>query len=135
MLMTTRIPQHYTGPTSQELPTSLVGLLNQAQAIEIVSLTVNSASTLVINLLAPVISESAINSVTSASVVNLPPPVDDFEPTEIQSQSHSSSSTIDSFYDLSPSRAPDDTTESVHLTARNGDTDLITHIFQHISQG
>ena len=121
--------QNSTGPTStsQEPPTSPVSPLDEAQSIEIAPLTVDSASTFVANLLPPVIPESAIDSVASASVVKSPACVD-LEPTEIHSHSHSSSA-LDSNGDSTPSGAPvDQSTESVQPTAKNrgnGDADVI----------
>jgi hypothetical protein len=119
--------QNSAGPTSQELPASPVGPLDGAQAIEIAPSTVDSASTSVADPLAPVNSESAVESVPSASVVNSPAPVD-LEPTEIHSHSRSSGA-LDSVGDLPPSGAPgDQPTESVQPTARNegnSDADVI----------
>jgi hypothetical protein len=81
----------------------------------------------VANPLAPVIPESAVDSVASASVVKSPARVD-LEPTGIHSHSHSSG-TLDSVGDSTPSGAPvDQSTESVQPTAENkgnGDADVI----------
>ena len=103
------------------------GPLNEAQAIEIPPLTVDSASTFVATPLARVIPESAIDSVASASVVKSPAPVD-MEPTEIHSHSHFSG-TLDSIGDLTPSGAPvDQSTEFAQPTAKNrgnGNADVI----------
>ena len=121
--------QNSTGPTStsQELPVSPVSPLDEAQAVEILPLTVDSASTFMATPLTCVIPESTINSVASTSVVKLPAPVD-LEPTKIHSHSHFSSA-LDSIGDLTPSRAPvDQSTEFAQPTAENrgnGNADVI----------
>ena len=121
--------QNSTGPTStsQEPPASPVGPLDEAKAIEIAPLTVDSASTFVANPLAPAIPESAVDSAASASVVKSPARVD-LDPTEIHSHSHSSGA-LDSVGDSTHSGAPvGQSTESVQPTAENrgnGDADVI----------
>ena len=117
--------QNSPGLTSQELPTFPVGPLNEVQAIKIALLTIDSAFTSMANLLAPINSDSAVDSAASISVVNSPAPVD-LEPTKFHSHSPC---TLDSIGDLSPSRAAgDQSTEFVQSTARNrgnGDADVI----------
>ena len=119
-------------PTNSVIPVSIhadnqEGPLDEAQAIEILPLTVDSASTFVATPLTCVIPESAVDSVASTSVVKSPAPVD-MEPTEIHSHSHFSG-TLDSVGDLTPSGAPvDQSTEFAQPTAENrgnGDADVI----------
>ena len=118
-------------PTNSAIPVSIhadnrEGPLDEAQAVEIPPLTVDSASTFVATLLTRVIPESAVDSVASASVVKSPAPVD-MEPTEIHSHSHFGA--LDSIGDSTPSRAPvDQPTEFAQPTAENrgnGDADVI----------
>ena len=114
------------GPTSQELPVSTAGPLDEAQVVEIAPLTVNSASTSVAKPLAPVNSKS-MDSAAAASVVNSPTPIN-LDHAETPSDSRTSCAP-DSFGDSSPARAPGDQSKEfiqpITENRSNGDADMI----------